>query len=706
MKRLTIILAMLVAVSCRGMLQTERNGEDIDLSVYCECSMSKDTRSSNKGADTKITDLCIFVFDRDGNSVSACYYEKNEGISGRELFINRKLGSSFSDKFAVYVIANVGDITDCSDILADGLPDRKLLEKYRYRFSESYDEFIDKGYPMSSVYQSYCPADDKRTLFAQRLVSRYDILFTQSSGNPNHYEILKGQIHDVSRKIRPFGQAYAIAGLSAEEKISDGDLFSSDDIKALNSGESATLFVLENEQGKAFSNIVSQAEKKEENILASKKGLCSYVEFDVRVSTPTAVFNDVKYRFYFGDNLCDCSIHRNTQNTMTFNFDNIYVEDEGWRIDPDDPEIKEESFVLSSDKMSIIKGLPLVLGITKADNVSYKMHYDATKASRLGVSIVKSSSGNTDSYKITTSYDSGLKHPFDRNNWYKVDWEDLLISFDTDDGLIHRDFVLRVVKSPLVLRWFCSGNSVKCEISDCISWPTDANYRFSLSGKIYASNVWCSKRPLVGKNEWSCDVTFESVNFNGECSISPGDASSGDRNTLILNTNTLQATLDRLNTGKHPHRTDNWGGSTYHYSIPTWYDLVVTACFALPDPSSGEDIALTDIPFISLNTSNWVINSGNWIAVSTKNPLSMTHRNNYYPCVSSAYEHNSEGSVFEESLEYPVSGGLKSGNSSYILDTSTYDKLYYMGTERSPGTVGSSFSVESKMTYSNSKSWN
>ena len=303
-KFISILFASLFLFSGCNKQPLDDNSESLaDLTFMVESSSPANknpgTRSSyNTSPTDRITDFTIFVFDTNGNSVSANYYQGDANMSGRNLFVNETLHTTITDVFDVYIITNLGDLRTGSDICNAGVPVVGKLKEYTYSFSDNLHEFSTKGFPMAGCYKNYCPSTDHKTLYADKLVTQYDIHFTKSPSNPNTYTITGGKMGNVAIRCTPFKAFKA----SSTRDISDsGDTFSNTDIASLNASGTASLFVLENEQGNVFPASVNSANlRKMESFPSgsSYRQLCTYVEFYFTVSTPTATYENVTYRYF------------------------------------------------------------------------------------------------------------------------------------------------------------------------------------------------------------------------------------------------------------------------------------------------------------------------------------------------------------------------------------------------------------------------
>ena len=565
-KIIAILLSIFLIIPACTKQPVENNDESMaELTFMVESSRPSNgdsgTKSSyNPSSVDRISDFTIFVFDRSGNCVSANYYQGDVNMSGRALFVNETLQTTFNDLFDIYIIANLGDLRTNSDICSAGVPDIRKLNDFSYGFEEDLSEFDTKGFPMAGVYLNYNPVRDFKTLYADKLVTQYNIRFTKSSGNPNTYTITGGRLGNIAIRSTPFKPFKAS---SARDVGRVGDNFSTADIASLNASGSASLFVLENEQGEVFPTSVNSARlRKMESFPSGSmyRQVCTYVEFYFTVKTPTAIYENVTYRYFFGDAIRDCSVHRNMVYDLTLNFDNVQVEDEGWRIEPGDYVVDDNALSLSRSRLSLIKGMSNTLTVTKNAGVTYEMTYSQADASACGVTISKTTSGNTDIYTFSTSYtpaSSGTSIP-------KVSYTDIPVTFTTTDGLVTKEFTIRVNKNPLLMEFSFRDGLGSVEVSNTVDWPAGASLATSVTGILYGENQYCSNR-LLG--QYCCDVwqSFLDV-YNASSSLQEGDAASDYFQTIDLGTDAIQTEMHALNMS-HPTEHHYAVGSTEtHYT--------------------------------------------------------------------------------------------------------------------------------------------
>ncbi len=393
------------------------------------------TRSEITDAD-KVTDVNFFVFSSDtGEFVSSSYHAKNSGISAAELFIHN--GYTFTDKFDVYILANMGDVHD-----DQYLTDLQSINDFTYCFDPEFSSFKTKGFPMSSVYKDFCPITDipaGSTLLADRLVAELHIKFTQSANNHNGYEIVSGFIGNLTRIAQPFADdAYACPGTSNTytEKF-EGHTF---DNKLVN--DEVTVYALENVHGMTplkdnFKNkqSLTDQEKCKENLLEDyQNNRITYLDITCNVTYANSgeTHPNVRYRYYFGNDNKDFSVYRNTVSEVTINFDNIEVTNEGWREEDGEkyyrPEVSNETFVNAGKSWSASNFKNMELGTSDYLDASLASSKEAFNF--FYQVVVKGQDGETE-----TTYDSRYNSSY--FTWYldvTSDPEETKYSFSLPEG--------------------------------------------------------------------------------------------------------------------------------------------------------------------------------------------------------------------------------------------------------------------------------
>jgi len=245
---------------------------------------------------------------------------------------------------------------------------------------------------------------------------------------------------------------------------------------------------------------------------------------------------------------------------LTLNFDNVLVEDEGWRIEPGDPVVDDSALTLSRPQLSIIKGMSNSFSVTKKKGVDYTMTYSQSDASTYGMTITKSTSGNVDTYTVSTSYTpavSGTTIP-------KVSYVDIPLTFTTTDGFVTKEFIVRINKNPLLLEFSFSDGLGSVELSETVDWPSGTTFKTSVTGILYGENQYCNNRAF---GRYSCDVWQSYLDvYPASNALSDGDAASDNFLSLDLGTGGMQADMHELNKSHPVDHHDAVGSSQVHYT--------------------------------------------------------------------------------------------------------------------------------------------
>ena len=132
--------------------------------------------------------------------------------------------------------------------------------------------------------------------------------------------------------VRPFQTGGSKARIPFE--TIDGDEASSDDLYALNSGESICFYTLENNQGVLLPDNHDPWNKTPDSLGNTAK-LCTYIEVECEFQEGFLYSGTVTYRFFPGaDNISDFSILRNTEMNITLCLTGEGIREISWKVDP------------------------------------------------------------------------------------------------------------------------------------------------------------------------------------------------------------------------------------------------------------------------------------------------------------------------------------------------------------------------------------
>lgn len=353
MRKVILFLFMtLTAASCVGHVPEIENPEHDSEDVICAFSVVvdvpqrvKESRSSFSDEELdKITDLNVFIYHE--GILLGNYSSYHTDMSSLMLAFPYD-----RDGFNIYMLGNVGKI--------EAPFHEKDIINLRY-VAESYDQFHSKGFPIANVFADYRKGE-LAVFRLKRLVGQYDIM-VRSSAVSAVYDVKDVRLLNCALDMYPFAPDMKATVFTRDGNYGEspqGDSLTEDDIRALNSGESVSLYLVENLQGELLPGNTDRRKKipsSLESIDPGRAGSCTYLEVTADITTQSAKYTDGKYRFYLGQNqTTDFSIKRSTLYDVTLDFTQNMVSEEEWRIEVGDPEVND--MTLSKTEAHVVKGI-------------------------------------------------------------------------------------------------------------------------------------------------------------------------------------------------------------------------------------------------------------------------------------------------------------------------------------------------------------
>ncbi len=240
---------------------------------------------------------------------------------------------SLHEKYNLYLLTNVGQKT-IDSMTAES--DMGTAVHVDYGSGTEYFSTIgSNGFPMAATITDFS-SDSSTEYKVRRLVHTLYLKMNTSGLNTTEMEFTGVRIRQAPRDVYPF------AARSKATNTIEGDAanLDSDDIERLNSGETVTLYLLENMRGDLIPDNASWKDKIPDNITSyEEKTRASYIEITARAITATATYENNIYRAYLGTGPSDFNVERSTYFTLTNSFTNDMIADEGWRIESDIPDI-------------------------------------------------------------------------------------------------------------------------------------------------------------------------------------------------------------------------------------------------------------------------------------------------------------------------------------------------------------------------------
>ena len=326
--RLILLCIAVASVICACSVEHNADGEEM-LRILLDTGKMEDTRSSDPD-ETLISDLNVFLFDKDGNLESQRYLNKGEfRIDGNKAECDIRWIKG--KECHIYVCANFG-------FRINGIDNVDDLTEYRYHLS--YPDEYSRGIPMGG-YDSLSEREDNQPvkIILERLMSKISICIDRTS-------LSKGIKFNV-RSIRIGGCPKSAKVFRKSKAMGSGDVFSTGYIKSYSDADdlniderpgtsrSVNVYMLENMQGV----LLPDAETEKDKILDASDAIsqiCSYIELKAEYASDS-LFSGPEdyliYRFYLGDGPKDFNVERNCHYHITVKPSGSGLKEDSWRID-------------------------------------------------------------------------------------------------------------------------------------------------------------------------------------------------------------------------------------------------------------------------------------------------------------------------------------------------------------------------------------
>ena len=260
-----------------------KDSVEICFSLEDNVPMSK---SSLAVAESKVSDLTILTYCA-GTLVRESYYET---FSSMAMILER------DKEYDFYALANMGRIN----------PPMLEEDVRSLAFSMSYAENAGRGLPMCWSMMGYRPsAADEISIALTRLVAK--VVVSVDPGTTG-LKVTSASVLQTPMKVRPFSESGSKA-LFGETSV--GDYASESDILALNSGGTASFYILENMQGTLLKGNTDSM-KKIPPASSTQFHTCTYMEVQCAFEDCDDKEGDVCYRMFLGeDALSNFDVARN-----------------------------------------------------------------------------------------------------------------------------------------------------------------------------------------------------------------------------------------------------------------------------------------------------------------------------------------------------------------------------------------------------------
>ncbi|MDO5442101.1 MAG: DUF4906 domain-containing protein [Bacteroidia bacterium] len=466
---------------------SEENKATVTVSIAGDSYKDAVTRSSFSWKEDEIYDAVLIVTDEDGNIEKVMDSGKMssmtfEGIVGRT--------------YSIWGTANTGDRIDIKS-LSDLTGTPRTVSR---------SQIEGNGIPMFSVDSSGKPgpatitisgSNDRVVVHLVRMMARIDFKVDKSSlENPDGFVIERIRLFNAIGSYLPFSEKNSQKHDGYYDSVLD--VASESDLIGANSGESVTLYAFENMQGDLLPDN-DDPWKKVPSSIGNAEGCCSYIELSVSYVSGPLSCNDIKYRFYLGDDsTSNFDVKRNTRYSVTLypsekeidgHRGSWKIESSGWNDD--------RSLAFNPKAVTIESLQRGCTDIVKSpSDIIYDFTYDPSEAEAAGVTISKSG----DSISITSTKEL-------------TDTRTVTLHIETPDK-IHQDNCV-VTVTPKAHVPVISYKLVVTPDGETIDWSDTKQFKaveYEYADGVRTSNAW----DVTDYCDWSSsDVTVATVNSKG-----------------------------------------------------------------------------------------------------------------------------------------------------------------------------------------------
>ena len=432
----------------------------VRIGLYCEPiglegedgDMDVDSKSAMQEAydKTSITNVTYFLVKEGTVKVAAeAYYDD---ISDFVIDL-----PDYSADYTLYLLANVGDkrFQSSSATVSD-------IESLRLVFSESnYRTYFNTyGFPMVGRIECF-NIFSSGNFPLKRLVHTIQVKMDKSAlSQYQKISFTSVKVCQAALDIQPFlpeSKATEVIGDSQKADMA----VTMDELRALNAGQSVTLYTLENMYGDLLlgntdwsKKIPSEIEKRKVNKNIST--LCTYLEISAVGSTASIESKDMTYRCYLGTSAANFDVPRSKYSLVNNHFTSKYVEGEEWTKE-EGPETLRTIDISPTNCYDniVVLNYPLELHIDTA--IPYDelvvSHRDGQESD---CDVVYDNNGN-----ITVTLNNYQSYiPTSLTQSSTVLYDELEISIQSKDGKVAEVFPVKVQVSPFIVH-FSTGSYIR-----------------------------------------------------------------------------------------------------------------------------------------------------------------------------------------------------------------------------------------------------
>ena len=258
--------------------------------------------------DNTVNNINIFAY-RNGKLLSQYY---TENVSS----LNMKLLTGYA--YDIYTIANTSKKD--APVYESGIP------SFSCQINQLTD--LNNGIPMVCSLTNIQVAQEMEPITLTLIRMAAKINFRIDNSAMPRLKVTSLCLKQSPLNYKPFAEN------SAATSVADGDYATASDLIALNTGSTASFYMLENCQGMLLPGNTDQW-RKVPDFIPAKKDICTYLEIGTAFQDSGSPTGTVIYRLYLGrDNCSDFNVYRNTDNVVILTVTENGLNQVSWKVTP------------------------------------------------------------------------------------------------------------------------------------------------------------------------------------------------------------------------------------------------------------------------------------------------------------------------------------------------------------------------------------
>ena len=316
---ITLLITVLTTCSCvhefyeqPGLEKDDTKTSPDSVQVQFRITNAFKTRSSIYPDEESIHDINIFVYR--GGNLQTHHYSTDPTV----VILSLPKGYTYS----IYALANIGKRNPPVKEVLIGSLALSITSIYEL------EECLPMAWQATDI--AVGSTSPSINIDLERLTSK--IWFNIDHSLLEGLTVTGVKLCQAASTVRPFQTGGSKARIPFE--TIDGDEASSNDLYALNSGESICFYTLENNQGVLLPDNHDPWNKTPDSLGDTAK-ICTYIEVECEFQEGFLYSGTVTYRFFPGaDNISDFSILRNTEMNITLCLTGEGIREISWKVDP------------------------------------------------------------------------------------------------------------------------------------------------------------------------------------------------------------------------------------------------------------------------------------------------------------------------------------------------------------------------------------